>query len=476
MARNIVVNFSFKPRPWQQKCFEIQKRYTVLACHRRSGKSTLALAELITKALQDTSGGNYVYIAPELKQARRIAWKTLKQMCSCFLGVDDGQGGKFDLVRFYETDATVVFNNTNSTIMLLGADNPDNIRGSKLAGAVIDEVAQMPKEIWGEIVRPALMDSHGWALFIGTPKGVNFFSELFDRGQNPDYQDEWISQKFTCYETGALSEKEIEAYKRDEPEETFKREMLCDFSASASDQLINLFTAQQAAQKSINPNYLGNTPLVLGVDVARFGEDRSVLCYRKGILCYDPITVKDVDLVTLAGVVKNSVRQWHPKAIFVDGTGVGGGLADILHSVGIDCRDINFGSKSSEPEFANKRTEMWCKVADWLGKGGILPHGNDELVAELAMPTYVVNERNQKVLESKPKIKDRLGRSPDLADALALTFADEVAPDDPIMGMGGMEDQYLSDDYDPIQNYEDQAARDEVAERIAQWRSSSPFE
>lgn len=470
MSKTIKIDFPFVPREWQKKCFELQKRYTVLAVHRRAGKSTLALAELITKALQDTSGGNYVYIAPELKQARRIAWKTLKQMCSCFLGVDDGEGGKFDLVRFYETDATVVFANTGSTIMLLGADNPDNIRGSKLAGAVIDEVAQMPKEIWGEIVRPALMDSHGWALFIGTPKGVNFFSELFDRGQNPAYQDEWISQKFTCYETGALSPKEIEAYKRDEPEETFKREMLCDFSASASDQLINLFAAQQAAKKSIDPNFLGNAPLILGVDVARFGEDRSVLCYRKGILCLEPVTVKDADLVTLARIVKNSVREHHPKAVFIDGTGVGGGLVDILRSSGIPCQDVNFGAKSLMPEYTNRRTEMWCKLADWLSRGGILPQGNDDLVAELAMPTYTVNEKNQKVLESKPKIKDRLGRSPDLADALALTFAEDVEPDE--LGGDLFSDVIMSDDYDAVKLYEDQSTQDEYENRIAMWRAN----
>ena len=416
-----IIPFNFQSREWQKKVFAMQKRYTVLAVHRRAGKTTLAVAELVLKALQ--TPGLYAYIAPELKQARLIAWDLLKDMCRQFDGiiVKDPYGYKVPLTVIHETEPYVQFG-TGARIMIFGADKPDRLRGAKLNGAIIDEVAQMPRELWTEIVRPALMDKKGWALFIGTPKGLNLFSELYEYSNR--FVD-WASAKFTCYETGALDPDEIEAYKREVPDEVFRREMLCDFTASASNQLISLFTAQQAAHKSINPNFLGHTPLVLGVDVARYGDDRSVLCFRQGLLAEAPIVYSQIDIYSLAQAVKRHCDERRPQAVFVDGTGVGGGVVDILMSMGIHCYDINFGKSAIDKLYVNKRTEMWCKMARWLEHGGILPNDPD-LIQEIALPTYEVNERMQKVLESKKDLRERAGKSPDLGDALALTFAEDV--------------------------------------------------
>ena len=455
------VSFDFEPRPWQKKVFALQKRYTVLAVHRRAGKTTFAVAELILKALE--TNGLYAYIAPELKQARIIAWDLLKQMCRQFEGIQltDANGLKKSLIEIHETEPYVQFG-TGARIMLFGADKPDRMRGVKLAGAIIDEVAQMPREMWSEIVRPALMDSKGWALFIGTPKGMNLFSELFDYGEK---FDDWISAKFDCYETQALDKEEIEAYKREVSAEEFKREMLCDFSASASNQLISLFAAQQASHKSINPAFLGRAPLVLGVDVARFGDDRSVLIFRRGLLVEEPIILQGQRTFELASIVKRYCDERRPKAVFVDGTGVGGGVVDDLQRLGVNCFDINFGAGSSDKLYINKRTEMWCKMARWLERGGILPN-NSDLVQELATPTYEVNERMQKVLESKTKIRERAGKSPDLADALALTFAEDVSEDEGLQivddGYGGhivKREHTQVADYSPFDSFQREILR-----------------
>lgn len=421
MATDFFKPFDFKPRGWQSECIKKQKRFTVLAVHRRAGKTNLSVNELILKALT-TKNSLYAYIAPELKQAKLIAWNILKERCNQLRNIQTPEGVK-NACEFRESELIVRFD-SGSEIRLFGADNPDSLRGSKLAGAVIDEVAQMPKELWLEIVYPALMDSKGFALFIGTPKGINLFSELFNRGQDPAFSKEWVSLKFTCYQTDALSPSDIEAYRRSVPEEVFKREMLCDFEASADNTLLSLEDVSFATNRIVDDQFNSNTDLYLGIDVARFGSDRSVLIFRRGLVVNEPIVLQGTSLVELSKVVKQQVIEKTPKQIFVDGTGVGGGVVDILDSWGIYVNDINFGHKSFDSQYINRRTEMWCKMAEWVKRGGVLPK-NSQLMSELVMPTYDVNEKYQKVLESKKQIRERLGKSPDLADALALTFAED---------------------------------------------------
>lgn len=427
--KNLFVDYNFKPRKWQEHCLANLKRFTVCAMHRRAGKTILAINLLVMKAL-NTPQGNFCYVCPELKQAKRIAWKPLKQICEQFRKYVDKEGNEFDVVEIRESELIVRFAN-KAEIQLYGADNPDNIRGSKFNGAVLDEVAQMPPDLWDEIVYPALMDTQGFALFIGTPKGVNLFSELFERGKGRDsrYKDNWISFKFTCYETDALPPEEIENYKNSVSEEKFKREMLCDFSASASDQLISLSSAIEATDRTIDEKLLAHTPVVIGVDVARYGDDNSVIMVRQGIYVHEFFTINNIDLVSLSTWVMKYVTEYNAKYLFVDGTGVGGGLVDILQRrIATDTQlfDINFGHKAINPKFANKRTEMWFAMAEWLKRGGIIPK-NDDLVAELAMPTYEVKDGNKTTLESKKQIRDRMKKSPDIADALALTFGENVA-------------------------------------------------
>ena len=414
------VDFKFTPREWQDKCIKEQGRYTVVAVHRRGGKTTLAIAILILSALKKENA-LFTYIAPELKQAKIIAWDELKRQVQQFQSIQNGRN-KVSLVQIYESELSVRFWN-GATIRLFGADKPDRLRGAKLAGAVLDEVAQMAGEMWTEIVRPALMDSKGWGLFIGTPKGINLFSELFDNERKG--LAGWKSLKFTCYETNAIDPEELEAYKAEvgEDSETFKREMLCDFSASSEDQLISLGAAQNAVEKQVEPAYQVNTELVLGVDVARYGKDNSVLFFRKGLIAEEPIIFKNMDFFTLARHIKDICDERMPKAVFVDGTGMGCGVPDILKGFGLfNVYDVNFTASSTDLQYTNLRTQLWFRLKEWLQKGGSIPN-NQQLVEELSMPQYRTTEDAKYALETKDNIRKRLhGRSPDYADALALTF------------------------------------------------------
>ncbi len=431
-SNGLVIDLGFKPRQWQQKCIDAQEKYTVLAVHRRAGKTVLASQILFSYALKKP--GMYSYIMPELKQGRFVAWPVFKSVLQKLQGIEAG-GKKIDLARAYESDNTIRFSN-GSEIRLLGADNPDSIRGAKLAGTVMDEVAQMPREVWTEVVMPALLDSNGWALFIGTPKGVNLFSELFYRGQSGQHPG-WTSLIFTVYETAALSDEQIAEYRASCTEEEFKREMLCDFNAGTEDQLISLNDVMEAMERYTEMGYSTqqqqstSESCILGVDVSRYGNDRSVIFMRCGMRAELVTEFRGKDTSALADAVRKAYEHYRPAAIYVDGTGVGGGVVDQLRARRIPCFDVNFSSASSEAMYNNKRTEIWCRMAEWIKNRGCLSPLLESLKTDLPAPLYSRSENGVFSLESKREIRKRLGLSPDLGDALALTFSNyipEVVP------------------------------------------------
>jgi hypothetical protein len=120
------------------------------------------------------------------------------------------------------------------------------------------------------------------------------------------------------------------------------------------------------------------------------------------------------------------IERWQPDAVFID-AGAGAGVIDRLRQLGHDVVEVNFGGKPTDPRYVNKRAEMWHELADWVRAGGAIPNDNS-LKLELATPTYKYDAANRIQLEGKDEIKKRLPEagSPDLADALALTFAQPV--------------------------------------------------
>ena len=403
-------------RRWQKECAELArgKRFVVLVLHRRAGKTELALKKLITAAVQNNLDlPLYFYVAPLLKQSKAIAWTRLKQMVAPFTGA----------VEVNESELAVKFLHNGAMLRLYGADNPDSMRGVRLDGVVVDEVAQIKPEVWEEILRPALSDRGGWCWFLGTPKGINIFSSLFFGAQD---RPDWVAARYTCYDTDALPEDEIERMKQEMSEQSFAREFLCDFSAASEDQLLGLTDVEAAAQRVYKPGEMDYAPRILGVDPARFGNDRSVIMSRQGLQVYDPHIYRGIDNMDLAGRVALRIEEWQPDAVFID-AGAGSGVIDRLRQLGHDVIEVNFGGKAINPRYANKRTEMWHLMAESVQAGLAIPNRND-LKLELATPSYRFDMQNRIVLESKDDIKKRMpdAASPDLADALALTFTHPV--------------------------------------------------
>ena len=418
------IGLGYFPRDWQRECHRQRKRFTVLALHRRAGKTELAIMELLDNALNfKLDLGLFFYVAPYLKQAKAIAWARLKARVEPLR--------QFGAVEINESELSVTLKHNGAVIRIFGADNPDAMRGVRLDGCVIDEVAQIKPEVWNDTLQPALSDRKGWALFIGTPQGVNLFSELYFRSaQLPD----WHSAKYTVYDTHAIDPDEVQRLKRDMAETSFAREYLCDFSAAGDDQLISLSDVESAAQRVIREDAVSYAPRILGVDPARFGDDRSVIFPRQGIAAYEPIIYRGIDNMDLAARVAAKIEEWKPDAVFID-AGQGGGVIDRLHQLGYDVIEVHFGGKPTNPEYLNKRAEMWFAMREWIKMGGGIPNRVD-LKQDLSAPVYWFDAAGRIQLEPKDEIKKRGLPSPDLADALALTFAHPVAKKTMLQQMG----------------------------------------
>jgi len=435
------ITLDYTAREWQRFCHINKKRFSVYALHRRSGKTELAIMELIDKAIKtDKELAMFVYVAPFLRQAKAIAWARLKQKIEPLR--------RNSVIDINEGELSVRFKHNGAIIRLFGGDNPDAMRGLRLDGIVMDEVAQLKNELWTDIVQPALSDRLGWSIFIGTPSGINLFSELYYKAID---EEDWTAARFTVYDTDSLHPNEVTRLKRDMSETSFAREYLCDFSAAGDDQLIALADTEVAAQRVYQKADVGFSPIVFGIDPARFGDDRSVVFRRQGKQGFKPIVYRGLDNMDLAARIANLIEEHNPDAVFCD-AGAGSGVIDRLRQLSYDVIEIPFGGKATKPEqYINRRTEMWWLMKEWIEMGGAIPN-DTALKQELATPIYWYDNVGRRVLESKDQIKKRLqgAGSPDLADALALTFALPVAKKE-------MEDIYIKrrkvstgkKDYDP---------------------------
>lgn len=222
-----IIDLGYRPRPLQQILHANLKRFNVLVCHRRFGKTVFSIMEMIDKGLNcDLKNPQYAYIAPTYGQAKRVSWEYLKDFTKGIPGakaneaelrVDIPRPDRGDKIRF----------------MLLGADNPDSLRGIYLDGSILDEYAQCDPIIWGQVIRPALSDRKGWAIFIGTPKGQNHFYNIFYSAQalENDGKD-WYTSIYKASETGVVDEDELVEARATMSEEEYEQEFECSWSAA----------------------------------------------------------------------------------------------------------------------------------------------------------------------------------------------------------------------------------------------------
>lgn len=415
MAERLTVSVDYAPRTQFRSFHARTQRFGCIVAHRRCGKTVACIADLILAALDNSSSRpRYAYIAPLYKQAKDIAWPYIKDFVSGFHAY----------ARVSETELKVTLPN-GSSVRLYGADNPDNLRGIYLDGVVLDEYALIDPRLWPEVIRPALADRKGTAVFIGTPRGRDAFYGVWRTAQRES--DLWFTAMLKASETGILPAAELEQARRHMSAAQYAREFECSFDQPDVDQFVSSSVVDLALARDVPA--LG--PRLIGVDVARFGDDRSVILKRNGDRLVSVATYRGLDLMDITGRVAQEIDRFRPDGVFVDAVGMGAGVVDRLRQLQYGrIIEVNAGSKPRDgAKFANKRAEMWSSMRDWLAeRGGLAGHG--ELADDLLSLTYGFDRANRLKLEAKKDLKARGLPSPDLGDALALTFAQAIAPED----------------------------------------------
>lgn len=370
--------------------------------------------ELLHEAL--IAKRHLAYIAPYLNQARKVMWVPIREVAA-----------KIPHTIVREVDASIEFPN-GSMIRILGADNADGFRGLGFDGVVADEHQLWDKTVLPMVVMPTLagrMDGQGgWLLLLGTPTGIDPLTETFDRvSKDPS----WAAWKFDVYSTGVLTPEEIEIQKSMCVGNAFRLEWLCDFDAGSPGQLITGDEVELAFTKSYLPEHYKDSAKIMACDIARQGDDASVICRRQGLQCWDFDSWHDNDLASSARKIRDAYDSYRPDALFIDGGGIGAGVVDMLRDWGVPVIEVQFGARATDQRFLNKRAEMWIDMALWIRRGGRLPY-DPSLKMELVAPTHFTNDKGQTQLESKDDLKKRGLSSPDKADALAMTFFMPVWP------------------------------------------------
>lgn len=219
-SRETLIELPYRPRKLQALLHRKMRRFNVVVSHRRFGKSVLGINHLIRAAASsDLPRPRFAYLSPSYRQAKSVAWDYLKHFTAPIPGAQRS-----------ETELRVDLPN-GARLALLGADNPDALRGIYLDGVVFDEFGQMAPRVFSEIVRPALADREGWALFIGTPRGRNGFYRLYERARS---QKGWFTALYKASETRILSRAELEDARRNMTPEEYAQEFECSFQAAVA--------------------------------------------------------------------------------------------------------------------------------------------------------------------------------------------------------------------------------------------------
>lgn len=425
-------NFDFKPDAWQAKVFEAfphadHRRLAMKAC---KGPGKTAVMAIL--------GWNFLVTRPQCKVAATSITKD---------NLRDNLWSEFAKWRYKSDFIKHAFTWTTSRIFANGYEDTwfasarswpktadKDKQAETLAGLhadyilfLIDECAGIPNAVVTTAEAALASGLECKLVMAGNPTDptgplglacgrdkalwfvVTITGDPLDPDRSPRVSIDWAKE-------------EIAKYGRENP--WVMVNVLGQFPPHAINALLGMEEVESAISRIIKPEAYSWSQKRLGVDVARYGDDRTVIFPRQGLYAFLPKVIRNMDTISIAAMVARAKEDWGSEVEFIDDTGHWGhGVVDMLQTMGQTPIPLNYGAPALDPRYKNRRAEFWFKGADWVRAGGKLPQGLPELVGELITPTYTFNVEGKILLEEKEHVKARLGRSPDLADALFQTFA-----------------------------------------------------
>jgi hypothetical protein len=305
-------------------------------------------------------------------------------------------------------------------------ENPEALQGFHARDLIflIDEASGIDESVF-EVARGSLSTPGARVVMTSNPtRATGFFHRAFHADR-----DRWKTLTFSCEDSPLVSRDYIgemtEEYGRDS--DIFRVRVLGEFPSGGDLQFIKTSDVEAALAREYPPAIYGHAPKVLGVDVAAYGGDKSVIVERQGLRARVLWQVQGADTTAVAGEVAKIMREGKYQAVFVDATGgYGFGVVSDLRALGYSPFAVQFSGEAIDKQYKNKRAEMWGLTRDWLAKeGGWLDMGQyaSRMRDDLTGPEYQYDLQGRLQLERKEDMKKRGLSSPDFADALALTFA-----------------------------------------------------
>lgn len=392
----------YTPHDFQWRFHNSEARFRILSCGRRWGKSISAAAEAMQALVKLPNQMGWI-VAPTYELSRKIFrevfWKFHKNLPHW--------------VEFSsERDQTIKLKN-GSILIGKTSDNPVSLIGEGLDFLIIDEASRVKRDAWQEALRPTLADKQGWVVFVSTPKGKNWYYDLFRKGQNPDEVD-YESWQFPTKTNPFIPEEEIEQAKQSLPRLIFQQEYEAEF-LSEEDQ----FFSQELIESCISdiPIIEGPRPkkeYYLGVDFARMGQDSSVLILAErqypdtqGVYIIGIYELKHKALTEIVGRIKALHKKFQFKRIYLDETGLGAGPTDFLkEDLKITINPITFTQKNKEDLYSNLKLLM--------ERGKLKYPNHDKLIYQLTDLRYEFSSNGMLKLHHSDNGHD------DFPDSLAL--------------------------------------------------------
>lgn len=318
---------------------------------------------------------------------------------------------------------------------------------------IFDEASAIPNQIW-EVAEGAMTDKDTeiiWIAFGNPTRNTGKFRECFGAQRH-----RWYTKQIDSRTVSITNKNQIQQWLEDYGEESdfFRVRVRGEFP----NQSVNQFISFNDVYNAMNSKNIGekHDPIVMGVDVARFGDDETVICVRQGkdAKTFKWKVYKNLDTMQVAGQVAGYANEFTEigipiDKIFVDSIGVGSGVADRLRELGWPVIDVNSARASPDETIGNLRAYMWMRMRDWLKNGGSIPK-NKTLRDDLIGPEYYYTTSGKLMIEKKEDMKKRGIASPNYADALALTFSMNV-PLKTELTSSKKNNFVIGCDYDPLE-------------------------